>query len=147
MYFVSNNSSKSRAEYLQKFDKLDFEAYEVRILQYIVIVLVSCLHFSGGDLLHQLRDCILPEAHSAVPGEGVPGGDGGLWLRAGTHGHDLCGPWTRPHSRGVARLGQNIARSRGTFVFGGNSVNLFLFSRIAFCTSNRSILGKEDVHV
>lgn len=30
VYFVSNNSSKSRAEYMQKFKKLDIEAYEVR---------------------------------------------------------------------------------------------------------------------
>lgn len=29
VYFVTNNSSKSRAEYLQKFKKLAFEAYEV----------------------------------------------------------------------------------------------------------------------
>ena len=30
MYFVSNNSSKSRAEYMDKFKKLEIEAYEVR---------------------------------------------------------------------------------------------------------------------
>ena len=29
VYFVSNNSSKSRVEYLQKFKQLDFEAHEV----------------------------------------------------------------------------------------------------------------------
>ena len=29
VYFVSNNSSKSRVEYLEKFKLLDFEAHEV----------------------------------------------------------------------------------------------------------------------
>lgn len=78
--FVSNNSSKSRAEYLQRFQKLGITAYEVYISTLTEPSSAQGLFFlSGRSVLYIICDSTLPQAQSKPSRKSLLVGDAGIW--------------------------------------------------------------------